>query len=142
MKINEKIINEKEELLNLIKEGVNPVEYIENDRDIDLICAAIAHEEKSEDEFYDDSAETLLKAIIHYLIKANKEENKSLTRCKEIVESVINSSDRRTEMNKIIDSSEDNESAKVLYKAIEIATDKTFNTIFETLSEKLSKIVK
>lgn len=51
----------------------------------------------------------------------------------------MNSSDRRTEMINVL---ENNKSAKVLYKSIEIAPDRTYNSVFDTLKEKLDKIIK
>lgn len=138
MKINEKVVESVSEVMQLIEEGVNPLEYIEGDFDIDLVTKAVAHKENSIDPYWDDMAEILLKSIVHYLY-AKEGETKSLKRCKEILDIVMNSSDRRTEMTSILG---DNESAKVLYKSIEIAPDNTYNSIFETLSEKLSKIVK
>ncbi len=138
MKINGKMIESQSEILQLIREGVNPLEYMEGDYDIDLVTKAITHAESSEDPYFDDMAETLLKSIVYYLYEKDGE-TKSLRRCKEILDEVMNSSDRRTEMAKILG---DNESAKILYKAIEIAPDRTYNSIFDTLNEKLEKIIK
>lgn len=136
MKINGKVVETTEEILQLIEGGVNPLEYLEGDYDIDLVTKAVAHKESSEDPYFDDMAELLLKAIVHYLY-ARKDETKSLGRCKEIMDKVMNSSDKRNELASLF---ADNESAKVLYKAIEIASDKTFASILETLNEKLSRI--
>lgn len=138
MKINGKMIESQSEILQLISEGVNPLEYMEEDYDIDLVTKAVAHAESSEDPYFDDMAETLLKSIVYYLY-AKDSETKSLKRCKEILDEVMNSSDRRAEIINILG---DNESAKVLYKAIEIASDRTYNSIFDTLNEKLEKIIK
>ena len=138
MKIKGKMIESQYEILQLISEGVNPLEYMEEDYDIDLVTKAVAHAESSEDPYFDDMAETLLKSIVYYLY-AKDSETKSLKRCKEILDEVMNSSDRRAEMINILG---DNESAKVLYKAIEIASDRTYNSIFDTLNEKLEKIIK
>lgn len=138
MKINGKMIESQSEILQLINEGVNPLEYMEGDYDIDLITKAIAHAESSEDPYFDDMAEILLKSIVHYLY-ANDSETKTLRRCKDILDEVMNSSDRRMAMTNVIG---DNESAKVLYKSIEIAPDRTYNSVFDTLKEKLDKIIK
>ena len=138
MKINGKMIESQSEILQLINEGVNPLEYMEGDYDIDLITKAIAHAESSEDPYFDDMAEILLKSIVHYLY-ANDSETKTLRRCKDILDEVMNSSDRRMAMTNVIG---DNESAKVLYKSIEIAPDRTYNSVYDTLKEKLDKIIK
>lgn len=136
MKVNDKVISTEQELLELIKDGTNPLEYIENELDIDLICKAIANAEKSEDTYYDDMADILLKSIIYYL-KDKEDETKTLARCKEIVETVIASDDKRKTM---IDLVGNNENARVLYKPVEIASDENHDFIFETLNTKLSKI--
>ena len=136
MKINGKVVETTEEILQLIEEGVNPLEYMEGDYDIDLITKAITHKEDSEDPYFDDMAELLLKAMVHYLNSKN-DEIKSLSRCKEIMNKVMESSDKRNELTSLF---ANNESAKVLYKSIEIASDKTFETILETLNNKLSRI--
>ena len=66
MEINAKIIERQEELLSIIKGGTNPLDYIKNESDVDLICSAIAHESKSQDPYFDETAETLtLKAAAH-----------------------------------------------------------------------------
>ena len=67
MKINGKMIESQSEILQLIREGVNPLEYMEGDYDIDLVTKAITHAESSEDPYFDDMAETLLKSIVYYL---------------------------------------------------------------------------
>ena len=137
MKVNEKIICTEQEVLELINNGVNPLNYIQNDNDIDLICKTVANMDKSEDSYWDDMAEVLLKSIIYYL-NSKQDETKSLKRCKEIVENVINSDDKTKTMKEIIGN---NESANVLYKPVEIALDNTRDIIFDTLNKKLSKII-
>ena len=77
MKVDEKVISTEQEVLELIKCGTNPLEYIESERDIDLICKAIANAEKSEDTYWDDMADILLKSIIYYL-KDKEDETKTL----------------------------------------------------------------
>lgn len=137
MQIEEKEINDENQLIECIKNGQNPFNYIRNEKDVDLISSAIAYINKSEDSFWDDSAETLLKLLIYYLLSKDKE-IKSLKRCKEIVELELDESCAR---EKIKDMVECDERSKVLFKPIEIATDKTFKEIFETLNNKLSEIL-
>ena len=89
MQIDEKIVNEESKLIELIRGGLNPFNYINDERDIDFVSSAIAHINKSDDTFWDDSAETLLKSFVYYLLfKAG--ETKTLERCKEIVELGLN----------------------------------------------------
>lgn len=83
MEINGKIITTKAELLNLIKEGINPLLYVKEERDIDFISNSIIIEGKDEDSFYEETAEIVLKSILYYVLYTENEE-KTLTRCKEI----------------------------------------------------------
>lgn len=80
-------------------------------------------------------SEILLKSIIYYLQKEEKE-IKSLDRCKEIIELIMKSDDKRKVMINLL---ENNENARVLYKPVEIASAENHNFIFETLYTKLSK---
>lgn len=138
MQIEEKVINEKTELIELIRNGVNPLNYIKNEIDIDFVSSAIAYINKSEDPYWDDSAETLLKAFIYYLLSKSNE-TKTLERCKEIVELGLDDTNAREKIKSML---ECDERSKVLFKPTEIASDKTFRGIFETLNNKLSEILK
>ena len=140
MEINAKIIERQEELLSIIKGGTNPLDYIKNESDVDLICSAIAHESKSQDPYFDETAETLLKALVYYLIDM-KEETTKLKRCKEIVELGLNENDGRTKVKELFESLNDEERARALYISIDIAPDRTYKGIFETLNEKLASIL-
>ena len=68
MEINEKTISTKEELINVIIEGVNPLKYIKNERDIDFVCNALTIKGNDEYPFFEESAENLLRAILYYLL--------------------------------------------------------------------------
>lgn len=138
MQIEEKVINEKTELIELIRNGVNPLNYIKSETDIDFVSSAIAYINKSEDPYWDDSAETLLKSFIYYLLSKSNE-SKTLERCKEIVEFGLNDTNAREKIKSML---ECDERSKVLFKPTEIASDKTFRGIFETLNNKLSEILK
>lgn len=137
MQIGEKTVNEKEQLVALVKEGINPIEYIKNEKDIDFVSNAITHFTESEDTYFDDSAETLLKSFIYYVLYKDGE-SKTLARCKEIVELGLNDDNARETIENIV---ECDERSKALFKAIEIAPDRTFRSIFETLNNKLSEIL-
>ena len=136
MKINEKDISTKSELLDLIREGVNPLEFIKDERDIDFVCNSLVMEGTDEDLFYEESAENLLRAILYYLVYTDNEE-KSLNRCKEIAKMGLDEEKSRVEVKKLLDKEE---RAKTLYVSIDIASDKTYIEIFAKLNERLSKI--
>lgn len=136
MKINEKDISTKNELLDLIREGVNPLEFIKDERDIDFVCNSLVIEGKDEDLFYEESAENLLRAILYYLVYTDNEE-KTLNRCKEIAKIGLNEENARENIKELLDKEE---RAKTLYVSIDIASDKTYKEIFEKLNERLSRI--
>lgn len=136
MKINEKDISTKSELLDLIREGVNPLEFIKDERDIDFVCNSLVIEGTDEDLFYEESAENLLRAILYYLVYTDNEE-KSLNRCKEIAKMGLDEEKSRVEVKKLLNKEE---RAKTLYVSIDIASDKTYIEIFAKLNERLSKI--
>lgn len=87
-------------LINIINDDEYFNIYIRNEKDVDLISSVIAYINKSEDSFWDDSAETLLKSLIYYLLSKDKE-IKSLKRCKEIVELELDESCAREKINNI-----------------------------------------
>lgn len=130
MDINQKNIENKEELLKMIKEGVNPIEYIKDETDINFVCSTIAYSTTSEDTYFDDMAELLLKSFVYYLLSKNEEE-KTLNKCKEMIEIGINN---REKIKNMLD---ENESSKSLYTGIDIASDKNYAMIYETLKNKL-----
>lgn len=136
MQINSKVVNTKTELLDIIKEGVNPLDYIKEEKDIDFICNSLVITGNEEEPFFEESAENLLRAILYYLVYTENEE-KTLDRCKEIVGIGLNEESGRDMTRCLL---EKEERAKVLYVSIDIASDKTFKEIFEKLNERLSKI--
>lgn len=137
MQVNDSIVKTNSEIINLIREGINPLDYIKDDVDMDLVCNAIAHVKVSEDPYWDDSAEILLKSIVFYLLFKGGE-TKTLSRCLEIVELGLNDANSRETIGKML---ECDERSNVLFKAIEIASDKTYKSIFETLKDKLNEIL-
>ncbi len=133
MKINEKMVTTKEELLNIIKEGINPLDYVIEESDIDLITESITIEGNDEDSYYEELAEILFKSIVYYVLKTENEE-KTLKRCKKVF---MNGKENYEELKNMLSSVE---SAKVLFVPIDIASENTRKAIFDKLEEKLSKI--
>ena len=136
MIINENDISTKSELLNFIREGGNPLEFIKDERDIDFICNSLIIEGTDDDLYYEESAENLLRAILYYLVYTDNEE-KTLNRCKEIVKMGLYEENAR---NSVKDLLEKEGRAKVLYVSIDIASDRTYKEIFEKLNERLSNL--
>ena len=136
MNINETIISTKAELLETIKQGVNILDYIKNERDIDFISKTIIIEGTDKDPYYEETAEIVFKSILYYVLFTDGE-TKTLNRCKEIAKYGIDGTDG---INKIRDMVAKEERANVLFKPVEIASEKTVKVVFEKLNERLSKI--
>ena len=136
MNINEKVISTKTELLDIIKQGVNILDYVKDERDIDFVTNAIIIEGIDEDTYYEETAEIVFKSILYYVL-FTEGETKTLNRCKEIAKYGMDGIDG---INKIRDMVAKEESANVLFKPVEIASEKTAKTVFEKLNERLSKI--
>lgn len=136
MQINSRTVNTKLELLNIIKEGTNPLEYVKEERDIDFISNAIIIEGNAEDSYYEETAEIVFKSILYYILFTENEE-KTLQRCKEIAELGLTGTEG---INKISNMVSKEERANVLFKPVEIASEKTAKEVFEKLNERLLKI--
>ena len=132
MNVNEKIISTKTELLETIKQGVNILDYIKDERDIDFVTNAIVIEKNDEDSYYEETAEIVFKSVLF-----TDGETKTLNRCKEIAKYGINGIDG---INKIRDLVANEERANILFKPVEIASEATAKAVFEKLNERLSKI--
>ena len=136
MNVNEKIISTKTELLETIKQGVNILDYIKDEKDIDFVTNAIIIEGTDDDSYYEETAEILFKSILYYVLFTDGE-TKTLNRCKEIAKYGINGIDG---INKIRDLVANEERANILFKPVEIASEATAKAVFEKLNERLSKI--
>ena len=136
MNINGKIISTKAELLEAIKQGINILDYIKDERDIDFVTNAIIIEGIDEDTYYEETAEIVFKSILYYVL-FTEGETKTLNRCKEIAKYDMDVTDG---INKIRDMVAKEERANVLFKPVEIASEKTVKVVFEKLNERLSKI--
>lgn len=136
MQINSRTVNTKLELLNIIKEGTNPLEYVKEERDIDFISNSIIIEGNDEDSYYEETAEIVFKSILYYVLFTENEE-KTLKRCKEISELGLTGTEG---INKISNMVSKEERANVLFKPVEIASEKTAKEVFEKLNERLSNI--
>ena len=136
MQINSKTVNTKLELLNIINEGINPLEYVKEERDIDFISNSIIIEGNDEDSYYEETAEIVFKSILYYILFTENEE-KTLQRCKEIAELGLTGAEG---INKISNMVSKEERANVLFKPVEIASEATAKAVFEKLNERLSKI--
>ena len=84
------------------------------------------------------SAEMLLKALIYYLMAARPEEEQNLASCAELVRAA-NSNGGSNLLTELISKLPYDHPARMNYKSIEIAPEKTYSSILSTLQSKLGK---
>lgn len=133
-------------VLNLVNpensDGYNPLSHISSELDVDVIANTIVKGQKSEggssDPYWDDMAEMLLKALIYYLIAARPEEEQNLASCSEMVRAA-NSNGGGNLLTELINQLPYDHPARMYYKSIEIAPEKTYGSILSSLQSKLGK---
>ena len=133
-------------VLNLIRpqysDGYNPLMHISSDIDVDVIANTIVKGQKSDgsnaDPFWDDSAEMLLKALIYYLIATRPEEEQNLASCAELVRAA-NTNGGSNLLTELMSQLPYDHPARMNYKSIEIAPEKTYSSILSSLQSKLGK---
>ena len=133
-------------VLNLVNpansDGYNPLAHISSELDVDVIASTVIKGQKAEggssDPYWDDMAEMLLKALIYYLIAKRPPEEQNLASCAEMVRAANNNggSNLLTEMMSELPY---DHPARMYYKSIEIAPDKTYSSILSSLQSKLGK---
>lgn len=132
-------------VLNLVRpqysDGYNPLMHISSEIDVDVIANTIVKGQKTDggsDPFWDDSAEMLLKALIYYLIATRPEEEQNLASCAELVRAA-NTNGGSNLLTELMSSLPYDHPARMNYKSIEIAPEKTYSSILSTLQSKLGK---
>ena len=133
-------------VLNLVRpqysDGYNPLMHISSEIDVDVIANTIVKGQKTDgsasDPFWDDSAEMLLKALIYYLMATRPEEEQNLASCAELVRAA-NSNGGSNLLTELISKLPYDHPARMNYKSIEIAPEKTYSSILSTLQSKLGK---
>ena len=80
----------------------------------------------------------LLKALIYYLIATRPEEEQNLASCSELVRAA-NSSSGNNLLTELINQLPYDHPARMYYKSIEIAPEKTYGSILSSLQSKLGK---
>ena len=133
-------------VLNLVRpqysDGYNPLMHISSEIDVDVIANTIVKGQKTgdggSDPFWDDSAEMLLKALIYYLMATRPEEEQNLASCAELVRAA-NSNGGSNLLTELISKLPYDHPARMNYKSIEIAPEKTYSSILSTLQSKLGK---
>ena len=133
-------------VLNLVNpensDGYNPLSHVSSELDVDVIANTIVKGQKSEggsnDPYWDDMAEMLLKALIYYLIAKRPEKEQNLASCAELVRAA-NSNGGSNMLTDLINELPYDHPARMYYKSIEIAPEKTYGSILSSLQSKLGK---
>ncbi len=136
----------KIKVLNLVhpqfSDGYNPLFHITSNIDVDVIANTIVKGQQaagsSADPFWDDNAETLLKSLIYYLKAARPEEEQNLASCSELVRAA-NSNGGSNMLSELMNQLPYDHPARMNYKSIEIAPEKTYSGILSSLQSKLGK---
>ena len=121
-------------VLNLVRpqysDGYNPLMHVASDLDVDVIANTVIRGQQgdgsSADPFWDDSAEMLLKALIYYLIATRPEEEQNLASCAELVRAA-NTKNGTNLLSELIGQLPYDHPARMYYKSIEIASEKTYS---------------
>ena len=135
----------KIKVLNLVRpeysDGYNPLMHISSGLDVDVIANTIVKGQKSEsgsDPYWDDMAEMLLKALIYYLLATRPEEEQNLASCAELVRAA-NANGGSNLLTELMSQLPYDHPARMNYKSIEIAPEKTYGSILSSLQSKLGK---
>ena len=132
-------------VLNLVRpqfsDGYNPLMHISSELDVDVIANTVVKGQKTEsgsDPYWDDMAEMLLKALIYYMIATRPEEEQNLASCAELVRAA-NKNGGSNLLSDLINQLPYDHPARMYYKSIEIAPEKTYGSILSSLQSKLGK---
>lgn len=116
--------------------------HIESEIDVDIIANTIVKGQSDiqnkSDPYWDDMAEMLLKALIYYLLATRPEEEQNLASCAELVRAA-NSNGSGNLLTELMNQLPYDHPARMFYKSIEIAPDKTYSSILSSLQSKLGK---
>lgn len=133
-------------IFNLVRpqnsDGYNPLMHIASEIDVDIIANTIVKGQGSlgekSDPYWEDMAEMLLKALIYFLMATRPDEEQNLSSCAELVRAA-NSSSSGNLLTELMNQLPYDHPARMNYKSIEIAPEKTYGSILSTLQSKLGK---
>ncbi len=116
--------------------------HIQSEIDVDVIANTIvkgqSDVQNQADPYWDDMAEMLLKALIYYLLATRPEEEQNLASCAELVRAA-NSNGAGNLLTELMNQLPYDHPARMNYKSIEIAPEKTYSSILSSLQSKLGK---
>ena len=133
-------------LLNLVNpessDSYNPLFHVKSQLDVDIIASTIVRGQKSEnsnsDPYWDNMSELLLKSLIYYLIAVRPTEEQNLASCAELVRAA-NAEGGSSLLADLINKLPYNHQARMNFKSVALASDKTFQSILSSLQSSLGK---
>ena len=134
-------------VLNLVNptssDGYNPLFHIQSEMDVDIIASTIVKGQKknaTDDPFWDNMSEFLLKALIYYLLATRPIEEQNLASCAEMVRAASNNGDTNT-LADLIHQLPPEHPARMNFQSVEVsaASDKTYSSILASLQSALGK---
>ena len=135
-------------VLNLVNpkcsDSYNPLFQIQSEIDVDVIASTIVRGQKSEstkasDPYWDNMSELLLKALIYYLLATRPMEEQNLASCAELVRAANSNGGDSNLLSDLINKLPYDHPARMNYKSVEIASDKTYQSILSSLQSALGK---
>ena len=134
-------------VLNLVNpkssDGYNPLAHIESSLDVDVIASTIVkgqHKgESSSDPFWDNTAEMLLKALIYYLMATRPPEEQNLASCAELIRAAAADNNGGSMLKNLMSDLPPTHPARMNFKNVEVASDKTFSSILVSLQAQLGQ---
>lgn len=112
-----------------------------NTKELDELAKSIAHH-NSDDIFWDDTVEGLLKALLYYVCSEYYGNEVTLGKCLELLKKAnineLNSKDNY--LTKIFADLKYDSPARMYYKSIEILPGKTYASVVNLLINKLEKL--
>ena len=135
-------------VLNLVNptssDGYNPLFHIQSEMDVDIIASTIVKGQKknaTDDPFWDNMSEFLLKALIYYLLATRPIEEQNLASCAEMVRAASNNGDNTNTLADLIHQLPPEHLARMNFQSVEVsaASDKTYSSILASLQSALGK---
>lgn len=120
-------------------DGYNPLAHIRGTLDVDTIVKIISKKEggesKSNDPFWDQTSEALLKAVIYYIMLNRPQEEWSLASCLALVR--LGGENEGEDLRNIFMSLPFENPARKAFETIRLGSEKTFSNILVSLAAKL-----
>ena len=116
--------------------------HVKSELDVDVIANTIVRGQSDtsneKDPYWTDMSEMLLKALIYYLLATRPEEEQNIASCAELVRAANNNGGENL-LSDLINELPYDHPARMYYKSIEIAPEKTYSSILSSLQSKLGK---